>query len=458
MDDLLVHFFGGNPNTTDHNFTTMNAIFLPPVGLIQARLDCDVDDFDWQQIVTHEDDPTNLFAVNFIGDLCASLSPSIQLLTRCSTKGGSFLLSSGTTPFSDPPQDGGYTYEETLDFSYPFYYDAKNDNDNPLRNLNRHENFSLITSFSFLTFFDQPKNRCLQGVYASQHPSCAGTESTNYKGFKTKLVGVKNGTIKDLGQNFREWTSNYSGNNTGGIPSEVTDVLETPINGSGGVTITSVNGMSVGSLPSGGSCDGVFDGIVNGSVTVSANQNCTLTNNCEITGNVTVNGGSLDLGCVVDGSLTANGGNLFLGAAHVKGNFRTSQASALSITGAAIDGSLSIQSLSGSAQNMVCATQVKGNLLAQANASPIEIGGASSSGCTGNTISGNLTVSNNTAALQVDSNTVGGNVTVDNDSATTDVSGNSVGGNLECQNDNTVTHVALNVVKGHNQGQCAAFP
>jgi len=101
---------------------------------------------------------------------------------------------------------------------------------------------------------------------------------------------------------------------------------------------------------------------------------------------------------------------------------------------------------------------VKGNLLAQANASPIEIGGASSSGCTGNTISGNLTVSNNTAALQVDSNTVGGNVTVDNDSATTDVSGNSVGGNLECQNDNTVTHVALNVVKGHNQGQCAAFP
>jgi cytoskeletal protein CcmA (bactofilin family) len=269
------------------------------------------------------------------------------------------------------------------------------------------------------------------------------------------------------------WHDTFNGdvirdlNGSGGItciPSGACGTLNSsypaiPGSGSGGITITSINGAAVTSLPSGGSCNGVFDGTVNGSVTVSANQNCTLTNACEITGNVTVDGGSLALDCTVDGNLTATGGSLFLGgAAHVKGNFNTSQASALTVSTSAIDGNLRIQGLSGAVSNTVCGTQLKGNLQAQTNAAPLNIGGTTSQGCSGNTISGNLTVSDNTAALQVDSNTVGGNLTVNNDTSTTDVSGNSVGGNLQCQNDTTVTHVALNSVKGNNQGQCAAFP
>jgi cytoskeletal protein CcmA (bactofilin family) len=226
----------------------------------------------------------------------------------------------------------------------------------------------------------------------------------------------------------------------------------------GHASLVSKNGVPVAPLTSQNCCNGTFDGTFNGNITVASGQSLTFTNNGEITGSVTVNG-SLDLEGVIGGNLTVNGGSVFLGpAAQVKGTVQISQASTVTLTGAAVSGNLKIQSLSGGSQATVCGTQVKGNLQAQTNASPLEIGGTTSQGCAGNTIGGNLTVSNNTAALQVDSNTVGGNLTVDNDSAMTDVSGNSVGGNLECQDDNTVTHIALNMVKGNNQGQCAAFP
>lgn len=218
----------------------------------------------------------------------------------------------------------------------------------------------------------------------------------------------------------------------------------------------------VASLPlsSGQSCNGIFNGIFAGDVSVAAGQNCTFTDLCEIKGNVTINGGSFNLTCAVDGSVTENGGSLVLGpAASVGGYVQISETSTLALgPGAAIGGNLQIQNLSaGLPQGTVCGTQVNGNLQVQINASPIEIGGTQQ-GCPGNTVGGNLLVDANTAAVSIDYNTVAGALHVDNDSATTDVSGNSVGKDLECQNNNTVTHIASNMVKGNNQGQCAAFP
>ena len=215
-------------------------------------------------------------------------------------------------------------------------------------------------------------------------------------------------------------------------------------------------------LASGQSCNGNYNGVFNGNVTVSAGQNCVFTSPCEITGNVTVNGGSFDLACTVDGNVTISG------------------SSAFSLDGATIGGNLSLQRLSaGQPQGAVCGTLIQGNLTVQNNASPIEVGANNANACAGNTVGnnlqagnnyatlsiddnnvgGNLQVNNNYAALSIDDNNVGGNLQVSNDTAATDVSGNTVAYNLQCQNNTPgVTYVALNIVQGQAQGQCAAFP
>jgi hypothetical protein len=214
-------------------------------------------------------------------------------------------------------------------------------------------------------------------------------------------------------------------------------------------------------LTSGQSCNGTFNGSFSGSVTVTAGQNCTFVNDCEITGDVTVVGGNLLLACAIDGKLTEVGGSIHLvPSARVGGGVQISQASTFALDpGAASGGNLQIQSLSpGLPLGTVCGAQVNGNMQVQNNASPVEIGGTTQQGCTGNSVGGNLLVDSNTAAVWVDYNTVAGALHVDNDSGTTDVSGNSVGKDLQCQNDNTVTYTALNMMRGKNQGQCSALP
>jgi hypothetical protein len=298
-----------------------------------------------------------------------------------------------------------------------------------------------------------------------------------------------------LGGNVFGWTLNYR-TDTGGsgtltsvtgdftLPQGVHSVDFYPINASGDPTLYDLGEFLVGAtfgsngtfngtlttyltpltnlpLTSGQSCNGTFNGTFNGAVTVSAGQNCMFTDICEIKGNVTINGGSFNLACVADGNVTENGGSLVLGpSAGVGGNVQISGASAFTLgPGAAIGGNLQIQGLpAGLSQGTVCSTQVKGNLQAQNNASPIQIGGTNAQSCTGNAVGGNLLVDANTAAVWIDYNTVAGALHVDNDSATTDVSGNSVGKNMECESNNTVTHVSPNMVSGQAQGQCAAFP
>jgi hypothetical protein len=195
-------------------------------------------------------------------------------------------------------------------------------------------------------------------------------------------------------------------------------------------------------LASGQSCNGNYNGVFNGNVTVSAGQNCVFTSPCEIKGDVTVNGGSFDLACTVDGNVTISG------------------SSAFSIDGASIGNDLHIESLStGQPQSTLCGTMIKGNLVVQNDGSPIEIGANNANACAGNTVGNDLQAGNNYAALSIDDNKVGGNLQVQNDTAATDVSGNTVTHNLQCQNNTpAVTYVALNMVQGQAQGQCAAFP
>jgi hypothetical protein len=196
-------------------------------------------------------------------------------------------------------------------------------------------------------------------------------------------------------------------------------------------------------LASGQSCDGNYDGVFDGNVTVSAGQNCVFASPCEIKGDVTVNGGSFDLACTADGNVTISG------------------SSNLSLYGASIGNDLHIQSLSaGHPLGSVCGTMIKGNLVVQNNGSPIEIGSNITTACPGNTVGNDLQAHNNTAALSIDGNNIGGNLQVNNNTAATDVSGNNVAHSLQCQgNIAAVTHVALNMAPpGQAQGQCAASP
>src|SRR5262249_51372853 len=149
-----------------------------------------------------------------------------------------------------------------------------------------------------LAFEDTPVDPCLPGF---QSPllvaNCFGQRAPvgSYLGFTTTLVGV--GFDAQTGyrlislpsapsfawrDTFNGLTENFS-NGTGGITCTggVTctalsnHYAAVPGSGSGGVTISSINGVAVGALTSGQKCNGVFDGTFNGNVTVSADQNCT---------------------------------------------------------------------------------------------------------------------------------------------------------------------------------------
>jgi len=164
----------------------------------------------------------------------------------------------------------------------------------------------------------------------------------------------------------------------------------------------------------GQSCNnGEMNGTIQGNVTVSTGQYWRFTNPCEIKGNLMINGGSVYLNCAVDGNLTENGGTLKLDAmAHVFGNVQISQASAFSIgPSVAIDGNLQIQNLPKSEPQpgTICGTQVKGNLVAKNNLSPIQIGETPmQQNCPGNTISGNLQCTGNNPVPTSGSNVVAG--------------------------------------------------
>jgi len=163
----------------------------------------------------------------------------------------------------------------------------------------------------------------------------------------------------------------------------------------------------------GQSCNnGDLNGTIQGNVTVSADQNCRFTAPCDIQGNMTINGGNVYLGCTLEGSLTENSGVLVLGpSGKVGSNVQISQASSFALgPGAAIQGNLVIQGLpAGLPQpGAVCGTKVQGNVVVKNNVSPVEIGEPpGQQNCPGNTISGSLQCTNN-SALTGGSNTAQG--------------------------------------------------
>ena len=191
--------------------------------------------------------------------------------------------------------------------------------------------------------------------------------------------------------------------------------------------------------PSGSACNGTYDGIFQGNITVSAGQNCVFTSGGGATGNVKENGGNLSLTqSQVGGNVQISGGTFTLGP------------------GTTIGGDLQIQNLpTGSGQNQVCGTTVNGNLQFQNSGVALLIGSSNPASCAGNNVGGNLQVQNNTAATTVTGNTVGGNLSNMNNTAPTKVFTNTVSNNLMCSGDTSITGGG-NTAKA-KQGQCATF-
>lgn len=199
----------------------INATFTPNLGLTlqQAAQYCGFTDFNWTQQITRQDDPSLFYARNLNGAFDASVNGPVR-------------LASARTPYADPPQGGGYTYTAAPDFSYPFYYDR-------IAELPGHKVGGVT-----LTFHDAPADPCLPGGGRVGTPDCdnSAQPAGSYGAYSTRLAGINaDGTATDLGIGFN-WTSDYNGT-TGGTQIKKTDAPADG-NGTGGVTITSVQNVT----------------------------------------------------------------------------------------------------------------------------------------------------------------------------------------------------------------------
>jgi len=242
----------------------------------------------------------------------------------------------------------------------------------------------------------------------------------------------------------------------------------TLVNGTLTVTATAA------SPSSGTTCNGAYTGTFSGNVTVSSGQNCvfvsggvsgnmtlsgastlnnatvggditgqgalTLTGTARVNGNVTLTGGQLSAGngTTMAHNVTLSGGaSLTLGSATVGGDLTMNGGGGFSIgPSATIGGNVTIQSEpSSAAQSQVCGATVKGNLTLQSDGGPVQLGSTTPANCGGNTIGGNMTIQQNTAAVGVFNNLIGGN--------------------LSCQNNTSITGSGNKATQ--KQGQCAGF-
>ena len=96
-----------------------------------------------------------------------------------------------------------------------------------------------------------------------------------------------------------------------------------------------------------------------------------------------------------------------------------------------------------------------------------DAGDDGSPACAGGTINGNVTLTNNTAGVELGGNTINGNVTItgntgaglDAENARPEVEANKINGTLACSTNNPAptTDGKPNTGSGSRTGQCAGF-
>jgi hypothetical protein len=193
----------------------------------------------------------------------------------------------------------------------------------------------------------------------------------------------------------------------------------------------------VASVPASGTkCNGVYNGTFKGSILVTSGQSCIFVGG-GVTGNVVEAGGNLVLNnAIVSGNITVTGGTFSIGPP------------------VTIKGNLAILALPKSpVQTHVCGAVIGGGLQVVGNATPVLIG--TTSGCSGNNVSGDLVVSANLAATSIDNNIIGGSLADLANLQPTQVFSNHVKGILSCTANPAITGGGNTATK--KTGQCAGF-
>jgi hypothetical protein len=222
---------------------------------------CDFDGFNWQQQITTDpggdairpNEPSNpLLASNLLLDGSLAAGPS-------SATG----LSKNYPAYYDPPP-GGYTYQNLGLSSYPFFYPSSFFKPGPEGHCTVDPLFGVLSLCPFpwpyvlssdsltISFLDAPAHTNLKGVAAAPNPK-PGT----FLEFRTALVGIstqpKQGSVSCGAGNtlycttLSWWTWNSTFNDriggVSGISQNAGIFAINPTDGTGGVTITSINGI-----------------------------------------------------------------------------------------------------------------------------------------------------------------------------------------------------------------------
>jgi hypothetical protein len=216
-----VHPFAGGQYSVDGKPTSMFATFVPtdsglPVGLAFKATACGYTDFDWQQTVKVDPDANLVFSTQ---------NPTTPL----------------AVPYPDPPPYG-YTYQAqdprlsyTPNAAYPFYFDQTAPQSYPLSLLANETPLGDPPSLrDSLLFVDSPFDNSLP----------AGTDVE----FETSLVGIVGlspGAVASPPLYTWTWKSNFNGTSGGAsiIHAPNNPFPADPGSGTGGITITSINGV-----------------------------------------------------------------------------------------------------------------------------------------------------------------------------------------------------------------------
>jgi hypothetical protein len=232
---FTINPYTGAPYSIDGQLITMNATFTPmktnglPMGLDAAEKACQFIGFNWQQMITSM--PASLKKPNITSAVDPkNLAPDGTLIAPPS--------------FFDPPQ-GGYKGESPSSFSYPFYFSSSELNKPGVCIPN---DTVPVETDNQLRFQDCPGNPVYRQDCPFLNPlSCVSSGPTT--SFTTTLVGVLPSGAASAPLFTWTWYSNFGGYvlgipGAGGAQTKSFGPID-PNSGTGGITITSINGVQL---------------------------------------------------------------------------------------------------------------------------------------------------------------------------------------------------------------------
>jgi len=285
------------------------------------------------------------------------------------------------------------------------------------------------------------------GLTSSLNPSIYG-QAVTFTATATSTAGTPSGPVTFFDGSASIGTSNLDAT---GKATLVTSAL-TPgthpvkaVYAGNGTFFTSTSGV-ISQVVNYTSC---ISGTVNGGLTVTNGQWICVSSTGRVNGSVTVqSGGTLTiLGGTLNGTLTVKAGGALVTAG----------------------GSISAIVATGAKTLRVCGVSISGDLSASGTPTFVLIGDGgddASPSCGANTISGNVTVTNNTAGFEVGGNTISGSLTATGNTGAgpnpedtnPEIEGNQIKGSLNCSGNNPapINDGKPNTVKASRTGQCSA--